>query len=741
VAAKILPPGVVNDPERRARFEKEAKAVSALNHPGIVTVFDIGEENAMLYMVTEFIDGATLRQQRPESLRKQLDLAAQVAEALAAAHRGGITHRDLKPENIMITARDGRAKILDFGLARHVVTSDQATMSAGPQTQPGVILGTAGYMSPEQARGKTIDHRSDIFSFGAVLHELFGGGRAFEGETFADTLASILSKDPPELPATVPPGVRQIIERCLEKEPDRRFQSAQDLAFALRALSGSSSTLQEMPGLAAVSPPPPRQKPVWWPTIVASSVAFVFALAFWRLASEPQQPDASRYRFRPFAIEDYPEGSPVWSADGKSIAYVRRPGSDYELVVKSTDGSAPSVIRRGSQIFSNISWTPDGSRLYYTAGSPGKSFSVSRAGGEPAPVGDGVAFAAALSPDGRTLAALMREEQGGEIQRVLRLKSPPESEGQRFDIFPGSVVTNRLVWSPDGSKILLSVQGRPPEIRLFDVRAGTSRRIAEKPIGLTVSPAWLADNRRILVAWPEEESGGSNLWVLDTDTGARTLMLAQAEANAAPAVSSIGTVAYMTSLSQLDIVEFSLDGSPPKSLLATRQDEYSVAWSPASPEFAYVSQNQIHLRRRDGTSDRVIVTGEHFPPRTDFLSPSFSPDGSRMVYMTWVNGQPPFKAWISPVAGGVPTLLGNFEGSVYGPSWSPDGRWIAFNFENGGLAKIAIGSSGEPQKLSKNPCGFAPSWSPHSSRILCRQREGLAVIPADGGEPVNRERV
>src|SRR5207244_1735522 len=192
VALKILPDAVADHPDRRVRFETEAKAASALNHPGIVTVYDIGQADTLLYMVTEFIDGSTLRQHRPESVRKQVEIAAQIAEALAAAHAGGITHRDLKPENIMITTRDGRAKILDFGLARHAPAQNDATVTAGPDTMPGTIMGTAGYMSPEQARGKVADHRSDIFSLGAVLYELFSGRRAFEADTFADSISAIL---------------------------------------------------------------------------------------------------------------------------------------------------------------------------------------------------------------------------------------------------------------------------------------------------------------------------------------------------------------------------------------------------------------------------------------------------------------------------------------------------------------------------------------------------------------------
>jgi len=373
-------------------------------------------------MVTEFIDGASLRQSRPEALRRQLDIAAQIAEALAAAHAARITHRDLKPENIMVT-RDGRVKILDFGLARQGASSPtEETLTA--VTTPGTILGTVGYMSPEQARGYGADARSDIFSLGAVMYELFSGHRAFDGETPADMLSAILKSDRPELPSTVPTGARQIVERCLEKDPARRFQSTQDLAFALRAVAGSSQTAVARPAIA--EPPAAKTKWFWWPVAATGAVALVSAVGFWRLATEPQAFDMTQFRVRPFATEDYAELSPVWSPDGKSIAYIAEPKSRAALRVKSLDGSPPVTLLRVPSLGPiQPSWSPDETRLYYVNQAikvislAGPVFSVSRAGGEPTQVTQEDVFTAAISPTtGQTLAALTKEETGGKQQRA-----------------------------------------------------------------------------------------------------------------------------------------------------------------------------------------------------------------------------------------------------------------------------------------------------------------------------------
>jgi len=231
VAVKLIPVNHAQDEIARDRIEREARIVASLNHPNILALYDIGTANGAMYMVTELVDGEPLRGLTPP-LRKCLDIAAQIADGLAAAHAAGITHRDLKPDNVMVT-RDGRVKLLDFGVAlrSRLIADMEATIS---YEETGLLTGTLGYMAPEQVRAIDVDSRADIFSFGALLYELLTGARAFQGATAADVMTAVLTADPPALPPAVPPAVRDIVQRCLEKNRDERFQSARDLGFALR---------------------------------------------------------------------------------------------------------------------------------------------------------------------------------------------------------------------------------------------------------------------------------------------------------------------------------------------------------------------------------------------------------------------------------------------------------------------------------------------------------------------------
>src|SRR6266702_4451696 len=264
VAIKVLPATLSQNADRLRRFEQEAQAAGALNHPNILAVYDVGTHAGAPYVVSELLEGQSLKERLgdgPLAQRKSIDYAVQAAHGLAAAHEKGIVHRDLKPDNLFIT-KDDRIKILDFGLAKLIEPVSESTPQTDiatrkVQTDPGTVMGTVGYMSPEQVRGKQVDHRSDIFSFGAVLYEMLSGKRAFRGESAVETLNAILKDEPKELTATngnITPAMERLVWHCLEKSPERRFQSATDVAFALESLAGVSSGSTQ----TAILPAPPR---------------------------------------------------------------------------------------------------------------------------------------------------------------------------------------------------------------------------------------------------------------------------------------------------------------------------------------------------------------------------------------------------------------------------------------------------------------------------------------------------
>ncbi len=344
VAIKVLPASFSSDRERLQRFAQEARAAAALNHPNILSIFDIGEEQGAPYVVSELLEGETLRERLRNGalpIRRVIDYAMQVAKGLAAAHEKGIVHRDLKPENLFLT-NDGRAKILDFGLAK--LTQPEASSGSGDAptvqvaTETGLVMGTAGYMSPEQVRGKPADHRSDIFSFGAILYEMVSGKRAFHGETAADTMSAILKEEAPELSETarnVPPGLERIVRHCLEKHPSQRFQSAGDLAFDLEALTELSA--QSKSGAQAAVQQADSKGSHRLLAFAAGMIllaAAILGLGWWlgRTGAAVSAPEYQQITFRTGSI-----GNARFTPDGTIVYSAAWEGGDNQLYLTRTD--------------------------------------------------------------------------------------------------------------------------------------------------------------------------------------------------------------------------------------------------------------------------------------------------------------------------------------------------------------------------------------------------------------------
>jgi serine/threonine protein kinase len=360
VAIKVLPASFSQDADRLRRFEQEAKAAGVLNHPNITAVYDVGQHDGAPYVVQELLEGDTLRSllaggRVPQ--RKIVDYSLQIVHGLAAAHEKGIVHRDLKPENVLVT-NDGRAKILDFGLAKLTHTEETGpvtnmpTASAG--TEPGVVMGTLGYMSPEQVRGKPADQRSDIFAFGAILYEMLSGKRAFHGDSAADTMSAILREDPPDLSITnqnISPGLERIVRHCLEKNPEQRFHSAHDIAFALETLSGLSTPRLE-PSRASVSVRRPSRL-AGAAVLAGVAVGLLAGFLIWRTRAE-SPPTFQRLTYR---------RGPVWSArfapDGNTIVYSASWDGAPKPDVYSTRVESPESLRLSlpDQLIQSVSRT------------------------------------------------------------------------------------------------------------------------------------------------------------------------------------------------------------------------------------------------------------------------------------------------------------------------------------------------------------------------------------------------
>src|SRR5882724_2856048 len=386
VALKILPESFASEPERLRRFEQEARAVAALNHPNILAIHDIGSQGegpkSAPFLVSELLEGETLRailDRGALAQRKTIEYGVQIAQGLAAAHEKSIVHRDLKPENIFVT-KDGRIKILDFGLAKQVekpgAAPSEITLTSS-HTAAGVVMGTASYMAPEQVRGELADPRTDIFSFGAVLYEMLSGKRAFRRDTAVETMTAVLKDDPPELadPAhLVSPALDRIVRRCLEKSPEQRFQSARDLSFALSALSGTEAT-----SAARAAATAPRRMPVWlW--VGAALTLTAVAAGTWLLARRPVP--TARMQFAIPVPQEMNVSHMALSRDGSMLVFVSpEPSTGLPMLYLQRIGSSSVTLLPGTQNANFPFWSSDGAFLAFFAN--GKLLKMPVGGGTP----------------------------------------------------------------------------------------------------------------------------------------------------------------------------------------------------------------------------------------------------------------------------------------------------------------------------------------------------------------------
>ena len=674
VAVKVLPAAIGSDPARLKRFEQEARAAGALNHPNIVAIHDVGHESGSPYVVSELLEGETLRDRMggmPLPARKVMDYAIQIARGLAAAHEKGIVHRDLKPDNIFLT-RDGGVKILDFGLAKlgrapfgHNLEDGVSAATCDPHTEEGTVLGTVGYMSPEQVRGENADHRSDIFSFGAVLYEMLTGQRAFKGRSAVETLNAILKEDPPQMTVAnppLPPALERIVYHCLEKNTAQRFQSAHDLAFDIEALSSPGSGPRT--ALAAGESPWQRARPALLAALIMALPAAGFLLA--RAAPHHPNPEYQRLTFRRgtvYGARFAPDGQVVYSAawDGrKPELFARRP-------------ETPDARGLGFPMASVVGISPSGEMalLIHKEDGPSVLARAPLAGGPPREILERVQ-AADWARDGSDFAVVRY------VEGVLRLEYPI---GTVLVSSPSSLGISHPRISPNGDLVAFLdhhvAQDDRGSVAIVD-RAGR-KTILSSDWGSIEGLAWAKDGDEVLFT-AAKVGADSALYAVDL-SGKRRLV------EKAPG--------------RLVLHDVSPDGT----LLLER--------------------NSHRMEIRGLLQDNEDVDLSWF----DFSGPAdLSADGKTLLfYESGEGGGPLYSVYIRPTDGGLPIRIGEGRGQ----SLSPDGRF-ALSLPLDGAPRIAILPTGAGEVRTVQHAAIAhyrwAQWLPDGKRILFSANEAKKPV-------------
>ena len=683
VALKVLPEHVSSDPEVRRRFEREARAISALSHPNICTLYDVGNDNGQEYLVMEYLAGETLAERLthgPLAIEELLAYGMDVADALERAHREGIVHRDLKPGNVVIT-KSG-AKLLDFGLAKWMPENEHSMLgraddNTAPLTSAGMVLGTVPYMAPEQLEGKEVDVRTDIFAFGAILYEMATGVRAFNAASNASLIAAIMREDPvppSRLRKLTPRALDQIIRTCLSKNPDDRFQSAHDIKLALQMLNVSSEP-EEIGG--------PKPRPWLLPAIVAAVVVaamLVAGAAVWVRPNEP--PRTFRFTVGPPRGSTFPSlgegGGLALSPDGRQLIFeATTPDGRTYLWLRALDAEAPEMLD-GTAGGEYPFWSADGKSIAWFA--DGKLKRMTLPDGPPqticdAPTGRGGAWSASG-------VIVFAPSSNGGLFRVSAAGGTPEPATATT----AETYSHRWPVFIDGERFLYVAQSqRPAERGVFAASLGgkETRRILPQPI----SVAWAPPHHlfhvrdRVLV---RQEFDPDDLTLTGEATTIADQIVFYVDRAYAPITAAAG-----------NMIAFRRNGAA----------RMRVTW-----------------HTRDG--QRLGAVGE----LGEYEGISLSPDGTRLAFGYFDVAESLNHVAIASTKDGVPRRFTFARGNQYSPVWSPDGSQLAFSDDQAGVDTLTakpVAGTGNERPLIPTPKGstYAQSWSPDGEHILYRSQD------------------